>query len=233
MTAGKNYGKIIYQVRDGMALLTIDKPKKHNSMSPDDFSNLREALVEADRDKDVKVIIITGAGSRAFCAGFDIMNTPQLPVAEARLLHAANLELNRQLLRTNKVTIAAVNGIAYGTGCEISLLCDLTVASQSATFAMSELGVGAYPGVVSSLLHHLLGAKKAKEFILTGRTINANKATEWGIVNEVAADERVLERAFELGKEDNAHGSPASRHVQGQNKCHVADAVGRGHESFC
>ena len=201
MTAKKkNYGEIIYQAKDGIALLMIDRPKKLNSISPDGFSNLRKALVEADSDKDTKIIIVTGAGSRAFCAGFDIMSIPPLPVADLRSLHAANLELNRQLIGTSKVTIAAVNGMALGTGCEISLLCDLTIASQSATFAMPELAVGVYPGIIAPLLCQLLGIKKAKEFILTGRTIDANEAAAMGIVNEVVADARVLERAFELGK---------------------------------
>ncbi len=195
-----SYGEITYQPRDGMALLTIDRPKKLNSISPEGFSNLRQALEDADSDKDTKIIVVTGAGNRAFCAGFDILSIEPLSVADLRSLHTANLALNRVLIGTNKVTIAAVNGMALGTGCEISLLCDLSIASQSATFAMPESAVGVYPGTIAPLLCQLLGIKKAKEFIFTGKTINAHEAAAFGMVNEVVDDAKVLESAFELGK---------------------------------
>jgi enoyl-CoA hydratase len=200
MAMRKDYGEIICQAQDGIALLTIDRPRKLNSITPEAFSGLSQALKDADGDKDTKVIIITGSGSRAFCGGFDVLNVPDLPTSEARSLHLRNLELNKQLIGTSKVTIAAVNGMALGAGFEISLLCDLTVAVSSATFGMPESAIGVYPGSLAPLLCQLLGHKRAKELLLTCRTVDATEAMALGMVNEVVAGDRLMDRAFELAK---------------------------------
>jgi len=200
MAMRKDYGEIICQAQDGIALLTIDRPRKLNSITPEAFSGLSQALKDADGDKDTKVIIITGSGSRAFCGGFDVLNVPDLPTSEARSLHSRNLELNKQLIGTSKVTIAAVNGMALGAGFEISLLCDLTVAVSSATFGMPESAIGVYPGSLAPLLCQLLGHKRAKELLLTCRTVDATEAMALGMVNEVVAGDRLMDRAFELAK---------------------------------
>jgi enoyl-CoA hydratase len=196
----KDHGGIICQARDGIALLTIDRPQKLNSLTPAAFSGLSQALKDADSDKNIKVIIITGSGSRAFCGGFDVLNVPDLPTSESRLLHTRNLELNKQLIGMSKVTIAAVNGMAVGAGFEISLLCDLTVAVSSATFGMPESAIGVYPGSLAPLLCQLLGHKRAKEFLLTCRTIDAVEAMALGMVNEIPAGDRLMDRVFALAR---------------------------------
>lgn len=195
----KNFGEIIYQVDNGIAILTIDRSEKLNALTPEGMSNLRQAIVEADSDKESKVIVLTGAGKRAFCAGFDILNVPKLPTADLRLLHIKNQKLYRALMGTGKITIAAVNGMALGSGFEISLLCDFTVAAESATFGLPELSVGAYPGVLSvALLWELVGKKKASELLLAAKTITAGEAAGLGLLNEVVPDAKLMDKALEL-----------------------------------
>lgn len=197
----EDYGEITYQARDGIALLTINRPEKLNSITVEGFSNLCRAIKDADSDRDTKIMVLTGAGGRAFCAGFDVLNVPSLPVADSRLLHSTNLELNKALMATNKVTIAAVNGMALGAGFEIGLLCDFTIAGRSARFGMPESAIGVYPGTIAPLLWQMIGPKKAKEFLIACKTIDANEAAAMGMVNEVVDDEKVVDRAFELAKE--------------------------------
>jgi enoyl-CoA hydratase len=195
-------GVIRYHVDEGIAVLTIDRPEKLNSMTPEGFAELRRELLEADSNTSVKIIILTGAGRRAFSTGFDILDIPELTIAESRLLHIGNLELNRTISGLNKIIIAAVNGAAMGAGFEISLLCDLTVAARSAVFAMPELAIGAYPGTIApTLLWQLVGIKKAKELIFTGKTINADEAAELGLVNEVVPDDALMDRAIQLARQ--------------------------------
>ncbi len=197
----ENFGNIRYQVDSKIALLTIDKPQKLNSLTPSDLSDLCRAIMKADGDKDVKVAILTGTG-RSFCAGVDIMNLPDLSIADRRLLFRSTLDINKLLLHTEKVTIAAVNGMALGAGFEASLLFDFTVAAESATFGLPEIKVGIYPGTFSPIfLLYLMGRKRANELLLRGKIIKASEAAALGLVNEVVPDEKVIDRAKELAIE--------------------------------
>lgn len=199
MATRKDYGEIICQTQNGVTVLTIDRPQKLNSISPEAFSGLNQALKDADSDKDTKVIIITGSGSRAFCGGFDVLNVPDFPLSDARSLHTRNLEL-QAAHRDEQGNDRRVNGMALGAGFEISLLCDLTVAASSATFGMPESAIGVYPGSLAPLLCQMLGHKRAKELLLTCRTIDAAEAMALGMVNEVLAGDKLMDRAFELAK---------------------------------
>jgi enoyl-CoA hydratase len=198
----KNFGVIISQINGNVATLTINRPEKLNSLPPDGLADLNHAILDADADKNVKVIVLTGAGNRSFSTGFDILNVPELPIADLRMLHIKNQVLYRNLMGLEKLTIAAVNGIALGTGFEISLLCDLTVASESAKFGMPELSTGAYPGVISvTLLWQSIGKKKTAELLLTSKTLTASQAESLLLVNEVVPDDRLMDRAIELAND--------------------------------
>jgi enoyl-CoA hydratase len=202
MTKEKNIGAIISQINGDVATLTINRPEKLNSLPPEGLADLNHAILDADSDKRVKVIVLTGAGSRSFSTGFDILNVPELPIDDLRKLHIKNQELYRNLMDLEKTTIAAVNGIALGTGFEISLLCDLTVASESAKFGMPELFAGAYPGVFSvTLLWHCIGKKKTAELLLTGKTLTAGQAESLLLVNEVVPDNRLMDRVMDLAND--------------------------------
>jgi len=198
--AEAKYKNINYKkIESGIATLTINRKEKLNSMTTGTLWELRQAVEEADADKDIKRIILTGSGSQAFSAGFDIVNVPELSIAQSRQLHIHNAVFSKALMEIGKPTIAAVNGIALGAGLEISLLCDLTVAAESATFGIPELSIGAYPGTIApALLWHLVGVKKAKEIILTGKHIDAHEAASLGLINEVVPNEKLMERALQL-----------------------------------
>jgi enoyl-CoA hydratase len=196
------YNDITIIIKGGIALLTINRPRKMNSMTTGTLTELRQAVVEADAEQDISVIILTGSGDRAFSAGFDIVNVPDVSIAESRDLHIRNSVFSKALMEIGKPIIAAVNGMALGAGFEITLLCDLTVAAESAIFGMPELAIGAYPGTIApTLLCHLVGIKKARELLLTGRQIGAQEAASLGLVNEVVPAEKLIERAFELARE--------------------------------
>ena len=196
------YSDIIYSRKGGVALLTIDRPEKLNAMSTTTISELSRAVMEADADREIRVIVLTGSGGKAFSAGFDIINVGELSVMESRRLHIRNSALNKALMETGKPVMAAVNGMALGAGFETSLLCDLTVAAESATFGMPELAIGAYPGSIApALLRHIVGVKKANELLLTCRRIDAREAARLGLVNEVVPDATLLERTLHLAGE--------------------------------
>ena len=202
MLGEKNFGIIISEIDGEVATLTINRPEKLNSLPPEGLADLTHAILDADANKKVKVIVLTGAGKRSFSAGFDILNVPELSIADLRRLHIKNQELYRKLMDLEKLTIAAVNGMALGTGFEISLLCDFTVAAESAKFGMPELSAGAYPGIFSvTLLWQCIGKKKTTELLLTGKSLTAIQAESLLLVNEVVPDDRLMDRVIELAKD--------------------------------
>ena len=198
----KNFGLIISQINGYIATLTINRPEKLNSLPPEGLAELNLAILDADANPKVKVIVLTGTGTRSFSTGFDILNVPELPIADLRMLHIKNQELYRKLMDLEKLTIAAVNGMALGTGFELSLLCDLTVASESAKFGMPELLSGAYPGIFAvTLLWQSIGKKKTAELLLTGKTLTASQAESLLLVNEVVPDDKLMDRVMELAND--------------------------------
>ncbi|MFQ5762822.1 MAG: enoyl-CoA hydratase/isomerase family protein, partial [Candidatus Bathyarchaeia archaeon] len=150
-------------------------------------------------DADVRVVILTGAGEKAFSAGADINVFAQLTPMEAR----THIELARKITAfiagMGKPVIAAVNGYAFGGGCELSLACDLVVASENAKFALPEINIGLIPGGGGTQrLPRLVGARKAKELIFTGEPITAQQALELGLVNKVVPADKLMETVREL-----------------------------------
>ena len=197
----KNYGDISYEVDKEIAILTINRPQKLNSLTEAGFSNLYRAVTEADSDNEIKVIILTGAGGRAFSTGYDMTGISDLTIASSRLLHSENAKLSRAMLKLSKVSIAAINGMALGAGFELSLLCDITVASETATFGLPETAIGVYPGCVApAMLCQLVGVKKAKELLFTGNRMSAAEAVGLGLVNKIVGSDKVMDTATELAK---------------------------------
>jgi enoyl-CoA hydratase len=195
---------ITYEVSDGVALITIDRQKKMNTLTMDMYSSLITAIKRADEDRSVRVVILTASGQKAFSAGVDVLSLPEdLSIPERRWFFINfDVVFNRLLLHTEKVTIAAVNGIALGAAFEASLLCDFTIAAESAKFGMPEVKVGLYPGTFSPIyLLYLMGRKRANDLLLRGKIIDASEASTLGLVNEVVPDAEVLDRARELAKE--------------------------------
>lgn len=184
-----------------IAVLTIDRPECLNALNSQVYRDIVAAMADVRERDDVKVVILTGAGEKAFAAGADIAQmvdeSPQAGRELAGLCHAAAdaLESARQ------VTIAAVNGYALGGGCELTLACDLRIASEKAKFGLPEVTLGIIPGGGGTQrLPRLIGMGRAKELIFTGGVIDAKEADRIGLVNRVVPHDDLMDTCRALAK---------------------------------
>jgi enoyl-CoA hydratase len=184
-------------VRDGaVALVTIDRQDALNALNVETLTELRDRLGELAADDDARVVVLTGAGEKAFIAGADIKYMSGLDVDQAKEWGALGHEAGRLLETMPKPTIAAVNGFALGGGCELALACDIRYASSRAKLGQPEINLGIVPGWGGTQrLARVCGVGVAKELIYTGRTVDAEEALRLGLVNAIA--DPVLERALE------------------------------------
>ncbi|MCZ2856089.1 MAG: enoyl-CoA hydratase/isomerase family protein [Candidatus Bathyarchaeota archaeon] len=188
------YKNILYESVNETAKITINKPPL-NVLNVETLRELTAALDKARNDTDVKTIIITGAGNRAFCAGVDVRDHfPDKIDVTLNVFH----KVFHVLVNVNKPVLAVVNGFALGGGCELAMACDIVIASETAKFGQPEINVGAIPTVATALLPKLVGRKKALELILTGDTIDASEAAQIGLVNKVVPSEKLEETSREL-----------------------------------
>ena len=168
--------------KNNIAVITMNRPEALNALNKAVFAEFEAALDDVEKDNDVYVVIITGAG-RAFIAGADIGEMAPMNVAEGLAFSELG---NRILLRVDlmeKPTIAAVNGFALGGGCEMALACDIRLASEKAKFGQPEVGLGIIPGFGGTQrMARIIGTGPAMELIYTADTIDANRALEIGIV---------------------------------------------------
>jgi enoyl-CoA hydratase len=183
-------GPVRFSLEDGQALLTIDRPESRNALSVELVAALSAALHKAQADTAVRVVVLTGAGSRVFCAGGDLGGLGQegfLAGHEARRSYGLLLE---QLAGFAKPTVAKLNGHALGGGLGLVCACDLAVAAEHAELGTPEVDVGLFPMMVLAWLQRHLGRKRALELVLTGTRLTAAEALGWGLLNRVvpAAD---------------------------------------------
>jgi enoyl-CoA hydratase len=181
----------------GIAVVTIDRQEALNALDVETLTALRDRLAELASDEETRVVVLTGAGDRAFVAGADIKYMGGLGPEEAREWGALGHEAGRLLETMPKPAIAAINGFALGGGCELALACDLRIASPRAKLGQPEINLGIVPGWGGTQrLARLCGVGVAKDLILSGRTVDAEEALRLGLVNELADES--LERAREL-----------------------------------
>jgi enoyl-CoA hydratase len=186
--------------RDGTILtLTLNRPDKLNAIDGGMLDALGEALGEIERDREVRAVILTGAG-RAFSAGADIKEwTALTPLEFGRSWGRRGHAVFDRLAALPPPVIAAINGIAFGGGLELALCADLRIASAQARLGLPEVTIAALPGWGGTQrLPRLIGAGRAKHMILTGQPIDAGRAESWGLVSEVVAGDALLPRAKEL-----------------------------------
>ncbi len=201
--------------RDGnVAILTIDRQDKLNALNPQVVEEIGQALLDLEDDPP-RVIIVTGAGERAFVAGADIAAMSEMGPLEAKrlaeLFHAAAALLDRGPVPT----IAAINGFALGGGCEIALACDMRIAAENALFGFPEVSLGILPGMGGTQrLPRLVGPGIAKELIFSGRRIGAEEARMINLVNRVVPQGEALNEAKKLAGEIAANGPVAVRHAK-------------------
>jgi len=178
-------GEVRYEVEGGAARLTIDREAARNALSPPVVQGLLDGLTKADADPQVRVVVLTGAGSRVFCAGGDLGGMTGdgfLAGHDGRRGYGVLLQKFQQI---TKPTVARVNGHALAGGLGLVLACDLAVATDAAGFGTPEIDRGLFPMMLMALLQRHLGRKRTLELVLTGERLSAQKALEWGLVNKV------------------------------------------------
>jgi enoyl-CoA hydratase len=195
------YENVLFEVRDGVGLLTVNRPKALNALNSRTIGELDAVLQEEAVDPAVKALVITGAGDRAFVAGADIAEMHGLSAEQARAFAAAGQRALARLEALPVVTIAAVNGFALGGGSELALACDLVYASEKARFGQPEVNLGLLPGFGGTQrLARRVGSMRALEIVLTGDMVDAARAKELGLCLDVVPAEKLLDHALAKAK---------------------------------
>jgi enoyl-CoA hydratase/carnithine racemase len=176
-------------VEGPIATITLDRPEKLNAVTPEMLGALEDALAAIEADEAVRVVVLTGSGDRAFCAGADINAWASLaPIDMWRRWVRSGHRVMDRLEGLRQPTIAALNGIAYGGGLELALACDLRIAAETVTVAAPEVGIGTIPGWgMTTRLAVVAGPARAKQMILGGQPVDARRAEAWGVLSEVVA----------------------------------------------
>jgi enoyl-CoA hydratase len=202
------YENIKIEIEDGVALLTINRSKALNSLDLRTLDELGSGMDTLSINEEVKVIIITGEGEKAFIAGADIKEMANMDPIEAEAFSRIGQSVFNQLEKSTKPVIAAVNGFSLGGGCELALACHVRIASENAKFGQPEVKLGLIPGFGGTQrLPRLVGRGPAFEIILSGEMISANKALEIGLVNRVVPADELISACRELARQisENAH----------------------------
>ncbi|HVE81899.1 MAG TPA: enoyl-CoA hydratase-related protein [Myxococcales bacterium] len=188
------YETIRLELEGQLAILTIDRPKALNAFNHQALGETEVALRFINSHADLRALIVTGGGDKAFVAGADIAEMAHLTPNEAREFAGAGHRVFHLMEALAIPTIAAVNGFALGGGCELALCCDLIYASEKAKFGLPEVGLGVIPGFGGTQrLTRLVGRVRAKEMIFTGEMIDAQKAREIGLCLDVLPPDKLME----------------------------------------
>jgi enoyl-CoA hydratase/carnithine racemase len=200
----------------GLWVVTLNRPEVLNALNTATSEDLRETFGPlAFTPGDLRCIVLTGAGDKAFCAGGDLKEREGMTDEAWRLQHAIIEEAAYSVLNCSVPTIAAVTGVAFGGGCEIALCCDFIYASNKARFAQPEVMRGIMPGAgATQNLPRAIGERRAKEAILSGRPFSAQQAQEWGLVNELCEPEQLMPRVLEVAREIAANAPIAVRQAK-------------------
>lgn len=189
------YETLETSLENNILTITINRPDKLNALNIVVFSELEEAILEANQNTEVKAIIVTGAGPKAFVAGADISEFSSLTSAEGMDLARRGQNIFFKIENSAKPVVAAVNGFALGGGCELAMACHFRVASENARFGQPEVNLGLTPGYGGTQrLVQLIGKGRALEMLLTGNMIDAATALHYGLVNHVVKAEELLDK---------------------------------------
>ena len=190
---------VLLEMKDHVAVITINRPKALNALSTEVLSDLNSAFAEVCQTKSIYALIITGAGEKSFVAGADIAEMKDKNTDEAATYGRFGNQIFSRIENFRCPVIAAVNGFALGGGCELAMACDIRIASSNARFAQPETGLGITPGFGGTQrLPRLVGAGIAKELIYSCRQIKADEALAIGLVNKVVEPENLMEEAMKL-----------------------------------
>jgi enoyl-CoA hydratase/carnithine racemase len=215
---------VLYQKKESVAYITVNRPKVLNALSHQTFVDLRAAFEDARDDAAVRGAILTGAGDKAFIAGADIGELANVTALEAAQSSNVGQEVLNLIENLGKPVIAAINGFALGIGCETAMACTIRVASETAKFGQPEVKLGLVPGGGGTQrLPRLVGKGRALQMILSGETISAQEAYRIGLVNEVVPAAEVMARAEAILKQIFANAPLAVKYS--------LEAVNRGLET--
>ncbi|MDI9340304.1 MAG: enoyl-CoA hydratase-related protein [Sediminibacterium sp.] len=191
---------ILSEVKNGVLVITINRPDKLNSLNRQTIEELHEVLVDAENESEIKAVIITGAGQKAFVAGADIAEFANYSVEQGRQLSSnGHFKIFNFIENYSKPIIAAVNGFALGGGLELAMACHIRVVSDNAKMGLPEVSLGVIPGYGGTQrLAQLVGKGKAFEMIVTADMITATDAYKWGLANYVTTQEEILNKCFEI-----------------------------------
>jgi len=195
------FKNLLFTVEDGVATITFNRPKALNAMNSETMGELLEAVNLCKKDDSVKAIILTGSGDKAFVAGADISEMQNLRPQEALAFMELGHETLRALETLPKPSIAAINGFALGGGTEISMACDMRFASETARFGQPEILIGLIPGWGGTQrLSRLVGLGRAKELVMSGGQMDAKRAYEIGLVNQIFPADQLMEATKKFAK---------------------------------
>ncbi len=194
------YQNILLEKDGHIGMLTINRPSVRNALDPQTFAEIRDAIRTCRFDKELRVVIITGAGGKAFASGADIRSLKERETLE--VLKSEAQEALNAVENLEKPVIAAIDGYALGGGCELAMACDIRIATRRSKLGQPEVNIGIIPGLGGTQrLPRLVGLGKAKELILTGDIITADEAESIGLVNRVVSEpEDLMSTAKEIAQ---------------------------------
>ena len=193
------YKTLLVEIDNGICIITINRPDKLNALNKEVFDDLNAAIDDVYKNPEIRSVVITGAGNKAFVAGADISEFLELDLSEATELSARGHKVFDKIENSPKPIVAAVNGFALGGGCELALACHFIYASENAKFGQPEVNLGLIPGYGGTQrLTQLVGRNLAMELLMSGNMISAKEAMDNGVVNKVFSAEELLPKTKEI-----------------------------------
>ncbi|MFC4312644.1 enoyl-CoA hydratase/isomerase family protein [Steroidobacter flavus] len=206
----RRVGQLDIARHGAVTLLTIDRVDKHNALTAEFWGDLRRVLTELEADQQTRAIVLTGAGDKAFCAGGDIAGFATLTTLESKRAYQIDAMNGFAALENCPLpVIAAVNGLALGGGCELTLACDIVLASDRATFGMPEAALGLVPGYGVLRAPHVIGRQMTKLMVMASETLDAQQALQAGLVQRVIPHADLLPKALALAEKVASNSSMA------------------------
>jgi len=195
------YSHLLYAVNDSIATITVNRPTVRNALNIATIEELDAAIAQAKNDNSIRVVVLTGAGEKAFAAGADISEISALSAEAGREFSLRGQKVFDAIESLDRPTIAAVNGYALGGGCELAMACTMRVASETAVFGQPEVKLGLIPGYGGTQrLPRLVGKSRALHLLLTGESISAAEALRIGLVDRVVPGPELAEAVGEIAR---------------------------------
>lgn len=192
---------------DGVAIITLNRPDVANALSLKMLQDLRDAISDCKFDSNIRCVIMTGAGEKAFCTGADLKERAGMNMTQVRKTVSLISEIINEVEMLPKPIIAALNGVAFGGGMELALACDIRIAAERAMFGLTETSLGIIPGAGGTQrLPRLIGKGRAKELIFTARRIDAREGERIGLVEYVTPSESLMNKASEIASQITRNG---------------------------